>query len=101
MTTCGQCKHWAPPEPKDDEDPIPFQSFGRCGRIAHTGSRDPYCSPAELSEKLKDEKAVASDASGYFAVIKCHADFGCVLFEQKHTPPAPRTVGFDTVTELP
>jgi hypothetical protein len=33
-------------------------------------------------EKWQEEKAVVQDGSGYYAALKCRADFGCVYHEE-------------------
>lgn len=84
---CGNCKFWGEPDDVNE--------FRQCQAIPH----DIHCIHNEdkdfenfswLDEegkeeyrKIKRNKAVVTDGSGYFAAIKTKEDFGCVLFEEK------------------
>lgn len=70
---CGTCKHWqAGDEPE-------YPDWGTCGRIE---MYEPYSYQRGKSQRA-EEIALAVDGSGFIAIVRCKAEFGCVLHEEK------------------
>jgi hypothetical protein len=91
MSTCGKCKHWSRPG-------------SQCNRQPGGGDENPTlgkCLLIESGEAGRDDKAIAEDCGGYYAVFRTRDDFGCTLFQAPDQPPQAKSVGFDTITELP
>jgi hypothetical protein len=86
MKTCGTCKHW-------ENGP---EDYRECLAVIHdrqgmtTDDNDAFESYDWLDEEERAEirairkyAAVVVDGSGYFAALKCRADFGCTLHQEK------------------
>ena len=71
MNTCGTCRFWGD---RGDRHEM-RQRFRRCLAVEHIG--DEY----DEREKAVTDRAHVIDGSGYYAALKCAADFGCVLHE--------------------
>lgn len=99
---CGDCKHWGimAPQPSGHEPSIQTGKWRQCGAVPHdergscdeddaeiikNNDWDPKWDRSELNAPIRKSLAVVKDGSGYYAALKCQADFGCVLFKPKET----------------
>ncbi len=95
MSACGGCKYWGDKKDTGEE-------FRKCVAVIHDersyANTDIYDDPDDeewIDEEIRAEikavrahRAVVVDGSGYYAALKCKADFGCVLWVQSETVPA-------------
>lgn len=99
---CGTCRFWGRLRRTNGETEVQEGEWRQCGRAAHDKDHD--CEPEQeildlngnwvngvavhdeyslrkMNSPLRRELAVVQDGSGYYAALKCRADFGCVLHE--------------------
>lgn len=98
LPNCGTCKYWG-----DHEDE--GARWRRCVAVKHgvvnrnidlqeAANYDDNLLPiVENRTQYTDtpiavSRATVVDGSGYFAALKCEADFGCVLHEPLESPDA-------------
>jgi hypothetical protein len=94
---CGTCKYWGE-KYREYREYREEEIFRKCTRIEHDkdnkssldefdydfdedGSKQRTID--EVKEYRKTHVACVKDGSGYYAAIKCAADFGCILWEKK------------------
>jgi hypothetical protein len=74
MNLCGTCKFWGSAGES--------KTFRECNRIVH--DKFYYVDGLDELDSFQEEhKAVTQDDHGYYAALKCRADFGCVLHKEK------------------
>jgi hypothetical protein len=100
--TCGTCPFWTGREALSEAG----EAFRQCQRLVHDQNRDVdgYDREEEPAiarqTTLRRELAVLQDGSGYYAAIKCRADFGCVLHEPACEPLTQESTAWVVVTGL-
>ena len=88
---CASCAFWGDAEPDWQFDKL---SVARCTKIrmrddiAQEACPDPEerwseAGEAKIEAAMTAAKAIAVDGSDYYAAVRCFADFGCVLWEQR------------------
>lgn len=90
---CKLCIHWEPPTRDDTplgrckrivheesiQDDIQYEGPAKWGEEGYAEAYQEYCD--RLCQRKIERKAIVSDASGYYAELNTHADFGCCLYE--------------------
>lgn len=73
LQRCGNCKHWRCFDNdarwwKDEDRTVRERAYGTCGWVPFADAQD-------------EKSAFVEDDSGYYAALRCRADFGCVAWE--------------------
>ena len=89
---CGQCRFWGEKDDANQEwrqcQAVPHDEDGATDKRPFNGKGiEPSYPDAQGAKEMRENLAVVQDGSGYFAALKCRADFGCVLFEDKQEQP--------------
>lgn len=79
---CGNCRFWG----AEDDNTGTYRQCEAilCDEYGHAGTKvESWMQPKdlELHKKINAQKAVAVDASGFWAALRTRDDFGCVLWQ--------------------
>lgn len=81
VNTCGTCRFWG------SGDRAETERFRECTAIIHDRGY-PVSPNTDCDPNFADAHcATAVDGSGYYAAVRCRADFGCVLHQLRGTTP--------------
>lgn len=90
---CGSCRHWRPPEERDDFRQVlrvyPIDGdYDRVRGISDTVDRMfGTCGAIQLGDEIREDEAipfaVTKDGSDYMADLFTRREFGCALHEPR------------------